>query len=146
MVSRRLVRDVAVAQEGCVKIEHIAIWCEDLEGMQRFYENYFGARSGEKYVNRAKRFESCFLSFASGARLELMRSDAIPTRDVDQPDQTTGLVHLAFAVGSKERVDTLTECLAQAGHEVVDGPRTTGDGYYESVVLDPERNRVEITV
>lgn len=128
-----------------MRIEHIAIWCRDLELLRAFYEAYFGARSNEKYVNEATGFESYFLSFDSGARLELMRSPSIPRTTNDPHKQFTGLVYLAISVGSEDRVDELTEELRRAGHPVLDGPRRTGDGYYESVVLDPESNRIEIT-
>jgi lactoylglutathione lyase len=133
------------ALEAGVRIEHIAIWCTDLENLRAFYETYFGARSNEKYINQTTGFESYFLSFESGARLELMRLPSIPQTTNDSHKQFTGLVHLAISVGSEDRVNELTEELRKAGHEVLDGPRRTGDGYYESVVLDPERNRIEIT-
>ena len=128
-----------------MKIEHVAIWCRNLEKLREFYESYFGARSGEIYRNKAKGFASYFLSFESGARLELMCSQSIPDTTNDPYKQFTGLMHLALSVGSEEKVDDLTARLAQAGHQVIDGPRRTGDGYYESVVLDPENNRIEIT-
>jgi lactoylglutathione lyase len=134
------------AVEDRVKIEHVAIWCQDLESLRRFYETYFGARSNLKYANQAKGFESYFLNFESGARMELMRRPSIPATTDDPRRQAAGLTHLAFSVGSEERVDALTAALASAGYEVLDGPRRTGDGYYESVVLDPEKNRIELTV
>ena len=129
-----------------MKIEHVAIWCRDLEGLRQFYETYFDARSNPKYANETKGFESYFLSFDSAARIELMRMPSIPGTADDAYAQATGLAHLAFSVGSEERVDALTAALASAGYEVLDGPRRTGDGYYESAVLDPEKNRIEITV
>jgi lactoylglutathione lyase len=129
-----------------VRIEHVAIWCRDLEILRAFYETTFGARSSEKYVNEATGFESYFLSFDSGARLELMHLQSIPQTTNDPYEQFTGLVHLAISVGSETRVDELTNELKKAGYAVLDGPRRTGDGYYESVVLDPENNRIEITV
>ena len=128
-----------------MRIEHVAIWCRDLETLREFYGTYFGARSNEKYVNEAKGFESYFLSFDSGARLELMRLQSIPQTTNDPHKQFTGLIHLAISVGSENGVDELTSELKKAGHRVIDGPRRTGDGYYESVVLDPENNRIEIT-
>lgn len=128
-----------------MKIEHVAIWCRNLEKLREFYESHFGAKASRIYKNEAKGFESYFLDFESGARLELMRSPSIPGTTNDPYKQFTGLIHLAISVGSEERVDRLTATLAQAGHPVVDGPRRTGDGYYESVVLDPENNRIEIT-
>jgi len=128
-----------------VRIEHVAIWCRDLEILRAFYETHFAARSNEKYVNEATGFESFFLSFDSGACLELMRLPSIPQTANDPYEQFTGLAHLAISVGSENRVDELTDVLKKAGHPVLDGPRRTGDGYYESVVLDPENNRIEIT-
>jgi lactoylglutathione lyase len=125
-------------------IEHVAIWARDLETLRAFYERHFGARSGPPYENRSKRFRSYFLSFASGARLELMHRPDVPHDGSDPGTQRTGLVHLAFVVGDEADVDTLTRRLADEGHRVIDGPRRTGDGYYESVVLDPEGNRVEL--
>jgi lactoylglutathione lyase len=137
--------DILPALEDRVKIEHVAIWCQDLEGLRQFYETYLGARSNPKYVNQAKGFESYFLSFESGARMELMRMPWILEAREDSFRQSTGLAHLAFSVGSEERVEALTAALSAAGYEVLDGPRRTGDGYYESVVLDPEKNRIELT-
>jgi lactoylglutathione lyase len=141
-------------------IEHIALWTANLEGLKTFYETYFQARAGDKYANPAKGFESYFLTFASGARLELMRMPAIPASLNDPQRQSrkaarsgcpagrqfTGYVHLAVSVGSQGAVDALTARLGQDGYRVVDGPRHTGDGYYESCVLDPDGNRVEITI
>jgi lactoylglutathione lyase len=129
-----------------MKIEHIAIWTRDLERLRAFYEGYFNARAGEKYVNWEARFESFFLEFSSGARLELMSMPTIPDSANDREGQFTGIIHLAFATGSEENVDCLTRRLEADGHRVVDGPRRTGDGYYESVVFDPDGNRIEITV
>lgn len=125
-----------------MRIEHIAAWVRDLEGMKEFYQTYFGACPGLKYVNSSKGFSSYFLSFQSGARLELMHNDSVaPGQSAPQ----TGYAHLAFSAGSRENVDELTARLRTAGFTVESGPRTTGDGYYESCVLDPEGNRVEIT-
>jgi lactoylglutathione lyase len=126
-----------------VRIEHVALWTRDLERLRGFYERWFGARAGERYENAGTGFSSYFLAFESGARLELMRMDSIPD---GVPAQATGLAHFAVSVGSEARVDALTAELAAAGVEVLDGPRRTGDGYYESVVLDPDGNRVELTV
>lgn len=128
-----------------MKIEHIAIWCKDLEASKEFYTKYFHVTAGEKYVNPIKKFESYFLSFQEGARLELMYMPGIPetTNNIDR--QFTGLIHFAVSVGNKQNVDLITEQLRKDGHAVVGEPRTTGDGYYESVILDPEGNRIEIT-
>jgi lactoylglutathione lyase len=131
---------------GSMHIEHIAVWTRNLEGLKTFYETYFQARAGAKYANPGKGFESYFLTFASGARLELMRMPAIPASLNDPQRQFTGYIHLAVSVGSPAAVDDLTARLARDGYPVVDGPRHTGDGYYESCVMDPDGNRVEITV
>lgn len=127
-----------------MKIEHIAIWTKDLEAMKSFYQTYFNAASNDKYVN-SKGFSSYFLSFNDGARIELMKMDSIPESKDDIYQQFTGLIHLAFSVGSEEKVNEMTARFREDGFEVLDGPRRTGDGYYESVVLDPEGNRLEIT-
>jgi lactoylglutathione lyase len=128
------------------RIEHVAIWTEDLERLADFYGKYFGATLGNKYVNPAKGFESRFLSFEGGARIEVMKSSTLNPVKHERGAQRMGLAHLAVSVGSAQSVDALTNRLKQDGFEVVDGPRRTGDGYYESVVLDPDGNRVEITV
>ena len=127
-----------------MRIEHLAIWVKDLEVMRSFYEEYFQAKAGERYHNPKKNFTSYFLSFEQGCRLELMQKPEI--EDNLNEDQHIGITHFAVSVGSKEKVDTLTEQLRQATYHVVGEPRTTGDGYYESVVLDPEGNRIEITI
>lgn len=127
-------------------IEHVAIWTRNLEQLRQFYETYFQASSGAKYVNPDKGFESYFLEFHSGARLELMCQSEIPDSRNDPGRQFTGLIHLAFSTGAPEKVDALTDRLGRDGYEIIDGPRCTGDGYYESVVLDPDGNRIEITV
>jgi lactoylglutathione lyase len=128
-----------------MKIEHLAIWAKDMEVLKSFYETYFGARANDKYTNTKKGFSSYFLSFDAGARLEIMQMATVPDSANDPYDQFTGLIHFAFSVGSEEKVDALTAKLAEDGFEVLDGPRRTGDGYYESTVLDPEQNRIEIT-
>ena len=129
-----------------MKIEHIALWVQDLEKMRAFYEQYFDAISNEKYVNPAKEFSSYFLSFASGARLEIMHMTSVVANKNSIEPQAMGLIHFAMSTGSKEKVDQLTEKLRVDGYKVIGEPRNTGDGYYESVVLDPENNRIEITV
>ncbi|MEL6824291.1 MAG: VOC family protein [Calditrichota bacterium] len=129
-----------------MKIEHVAIWTNDLERLKTFYETYFQAKPNEKYVNFEKGFESYFLSFESGARLELMQMTGIPDNLNDTVAQYLGIIHLAISVGSKEKVDQRTAVLEEDGYRIIGQPRTTGDGYYESVVLDPDGNRIEITV
>ena len=128
-----------------MKIEHIAIWVSDLEQMRGFYENYFDAKAGEKYENTRKNFASYFLSFEEGTRLELMHKPEISSV-INQGKEYLGFIHFAISVGAKTKVDALTNQLRKDGFEIVGEPRTTGDGYYESVVLDPEGNRIEITI
>lgn len=125
-------------------IEHVAVWTPDLERLVAFYATHFGATAGPKYTNPRTGFESHFLSFESGARLEVMRSPTVTSGEPGQP--RSGYAHLAISVGSEAEVDRLTEQFRVAGVPVVDGPRQTGDGYYESVILDPDGNRIEITV
>ena len=127
-----------------MKIEHIAIWTTDLERLKDFYQTYFGAQANDKYVNPNKGFESYFLRFTSGARLELMSRPDVEANNA-APMHPVGLTHLAFSVGGKDRVDDLTEKLRQAGYSVISEARTTGDGYYESVIADPDGNLIEIT-
>jgi lactoylglutathione lyase len=127
-------------------IEHIAIWTKDLEKLKNFYLKYFNATSKEIYHNPKKGFNSYFLSFEKGARLEIMQMPNIPDSKDDIYEQFTGLIHFALSVGSKEKVDNLTGTVRNDGFEVIGEPRTTGDGYYESVVLDPDKNRIEITI
>jgi lactoylglutathione lyase len=122
------------------------MWVKDLEKQKSFYEKYFRAKAGDKYTNPQKGFQSYFLSFQGGARLELMQKSQIPANANDAVAQNIGLIHFAISVGSKQNVDQLTDILRESGFTVLDGPRTTGDGYYESVVLDPESNRIEITI
>ncbi|MDO6471732.1 VOC family protein [Maribacter sp. 1_MG-2023] len=127
-----------------MRIEHIAIWVIDLEAMRTFYETYFNAIAGEKYHNPTKEFTSYFLSFTDGARLELMHKPSIPASTDNEVN--TGFIHFAMSVGSKKQVNVLTEKLREDGFTIAGEPRTTGDGYYESVVLDPEGNQIEITI
>ncbi|MBD0851282.1 VOC family protein [Maribacter arenosus] len=127
-----------------MKIEHLAIWVKDLEGMKTFYSTFFGTISGEKYQNPNTEFTSYFLRFKDGPKLELMHRPDVVHRPNDK-EEHLGITHFAISVGTKKQVDRLTEQIREAGHEIVGEPRTTGDGYYESVVLDPENNRIEIT-
>lgn len=126
-------------------IEHLAIWCKDLEAMKAFYTEWFNASSNTKYFNPVKNFSSYFLSFPKGPRLELMQMPGIPDSANDVLKQFTGLIHFAISVGSAEEVNRLTEAMRAKGIIVLGEPRFTGDGYYESVVADPEGNRIEIT-
>ena len=127
------------------RIEHIALWVDDLESLSTFYAKAFGAQVGARYVNAAKGFESCFLTFDSGARIELMTTSRLSPTPHAPGVERMGLTHLAISLGSEAAVDELTARLRAEGIAVLDGPRRTGDGYYESVVLDPEGNRIEIT-
>lgn len=126
-------------------IEHIAIWTQDLESMKEFYVRYFKARPNDKYTNSAKGFESYFLSFESGARLELMRQTKTGRGAKDASPGNIGLAHFALSTGSREAVIDLTSRIEKDGFTVASQPRLTGDGYFESCILDPEGNRVEIT-
>ena len=127
-----------------MKIEHVAMYVNDLEAMRDFFVRYFDAVSNEGYHNVRTDFRSYFLSFSDGARLEIMNRPDMS--DDDKALARTGYIHLAFSVGSQENVDALTKRLKADGYEVVSGPRTTGDGYYESCVLGPEGNQIEITI
>jgi lactoylglutathione lyase len=126
------------------RIEHLALWTHDIGRSTAFYVTYFGATPSDRYANTSKGFESCFLSFGDGARLEIMKTTALAPLAIEAGAQRMGLTHFALSVGSQRRVDELTQRLANDGYQVLDGPRRTGDGYYESVVLDPDGNRVEI--
>ena len=159
-----------------MKIEHIAIWVKDIDKVCEFYRKYFGGVVHPIYHNPVKQFTSRFITFDDGARLEVMHQPDIPpnVRTVTSLQSYThrsanekmraffrfltsvvfhvkhaehlGYAHLSFSVGSKEEVDRLTQQMSNEGIQVVGQPRTTGDGYYESVVLDPEGNRIEITI
>lgn len=124
-----------------MKIEHVALWVTDLELVKVFYEKYFEAKAGDRYHNPKTRFSSYFLSFDEGSRLELTNKKHLSPRVAD----ALGYGHIALAVGGKEAVDEKTALLVADGFPLLSGPRTTGDGYYESVVQDPEGNLVEIT-
>ncbi|MEN9569323.1 MAG: hypothetical protein RL172_554 [Bacteroidota bacterium] len=129
-----------------VKIEHIAIWTKDIERARDFYVKYFDMVCGKKYHNPTKQFTSYFLSFSnSDVRIELMHRPDILVQH-DKKGMVNGLAHFAIAVGSKQAVHTLTERLRQDNFIIESEPRTTGDGYYESVVLDTEGNLIEITI
>ena len=127
-----------------MKIEHIAMYVNDLEAARDFFAEYLGGQSNDGYHNKTTDFRSYFICFDGGARLEIMTKPKL--EDQDKPLNRTGHAHIAFSVGSKEKVDELTERLKADGFEVVSGPRTTGDGYYESCVVAIEGNQIEITV
>ena len=127
-----------------MKIEHVAMYVNDLETAKEFFVKYLGGRANELYHNKKTDFRSYFISFEDGARLEIMNKPQM--EDADKGISCTGYIHLAFSVGSKEKVDELTEILKNDGYEVLSGPRTTGDGYYESCILGIEGNQIEITI
>ena len=134
-----------------MKIEHVAIWVKDIDKVCEFYRKYLGGVVHPLYHNPAKQFTSRFITFDDGARLEVMhRPDICVERNVGTVEmfhvEHLGITHLSFSVGSKEEVDRLTQQMSSEGTPIVGQPRTTGDGYYESVVLDPEGNRIEITI
>ena len=128
-----------------MQIAHIALWTDDIERCKQFYVSYFGAMAGAPYTNPKKGFESCFLSFEDGARIEVMKTTTVHPVALEPGAQRRGLTHFAVSLGSEQRVDELTFRLKSDGYPVLDGPRRTGDGYYESVVLDPDGNRIELT-
>lgn len=129
-----------------MKIEHLAIWTFDLERLKTFYQKYFAAEAGDKYHNANKDFESYFLSFGNGCRLEIMKKPGIHKSPNNIIEEYSGLIHFAIAVGSRNAVDDLTNQIRSDGYTIIGEPRTTGDGYYESAILDPDGNRIEITV
>ncbi len=127
-----------------MRIEHIAMYVNDLENAKQFFERYMGAVSNTMYHNKTTDFKSYFLTFDDGARLEIMNKPVMD--DSEKSMNRTGFIHIAFSVGSKEKVDLLTEQLKKDGYTVVSGPRTTGDGYYESCIVAVEGNQIELTV
>ena len=128
-----------------MRINHIALWTDDIENLKNFYVRYFKATAGEKYHNPSKNFTSYFLTFPDGgAKLEIMNDPHII--EANNSERTRGYCHIAISVGSRDKVDELTEILRSEGILIVSEPRTTGDGYYESVIADPEGNLIEITI
>ena len=124
-------------------VEHVAIWVRDLEPMRAFYTEALGGTNGDLYENPATGLRSYFVSLGAGARLELMYR---PAPGPSPSDAVAGYAHIALALGSRDAVDAAVAALRQRGVPIESEPRVTGDGYYEAVVLDPERNRVELTV
>ncbi len=127
-----------------MKIEHVALYVNNLENARDFFVKYLDAKSNEGYHNPNTNFSSYFLSFDEGARIEIMNKPEVP--DLPKNPARTGYAHIAFSVGSKEKVDELTAKLRADGYEVLSGPRVTGDGYYESCIVAVEQNQIEITV
>lgn len=127
-------------------LEHVAIWTTELEALKDYYSRYFDGVPNKKYTNPNKGFESYFLSFESGARLELMSMPGIPANRNDTVEaQHMGIIHMAFGVSSPGLVDEKAEQLRKAGYPILSGPRVTGDGYYEFETIDPDNNRLEVT-
>ena len=126
-----------------MRIEHIAMYVNELEKTKDFFVKYFNATPNEGYHNKATDFHSYFLSFDNGARLEIMKKPKM--EDAEKTLARTGYIHIAFSLGSKEAVDELTTKMKNDGYEVISGPRTTGDGYYESCIVGIEGNQIEIT-
>lgn len=127
-----------------MRIEHIAMYVNDLEAARDFFVRFLGAEANGGYHNKTTDFRSYFLTFDGGARLEIMTRPNMA--DPEKHPARTGYIHIAFSLGSREAVDALTAELRSAGYEVVSGPRTTGDGYYESCVVAIEGNQIELTV
>ncbi len=126
-----------------MRIDHIACWTDNIDRLAEFYARYFEAQIGPLYQKKTEQFSSRFLSFPDGGRMEIMHSPSIRQRIAGDH---AGFIHLAISVGSINEVDRLTEKMYVDGITVVDGPRRTGDGCYESVVRDPDGNRIEITL
>ncbi|MCI8857778.1 MAG: glyoxalase [Clostridiaceae bacterium] len=126
-----------------MKIEHIALYVQDLEGAKDFFVKYFDASPNDKYHNPKTGFSSYFLTFDDGARLEIMYLSEI--QESENTHARMGYIHIAFSVGSREKVDALTNRFREDGYRILSGPRTTGDGYYESCILGFEGNQIEIT-
>ena len=125
-------------------IEHVAMYVRDLDAARDFFVKYLGGKFNGGYHNPNTDFRSYFISFDDGARLEIMNKPQVD--DLEKPINRTGYVHLAFSVGSREKVDELTAQLKQDGYEIISGPRTTGDGYYESCIIGFEGNQIELTI
>ena len=128
-----------------MKLEHIAIWTDNVELLRNYYVSFFDGQSNEMYINPKTQFQSYFISFESGARLEIMSMPNIPDNANDTINaQHKGIIHIAFSVATKQEVDAKAALLQANGFELLNGPRVTGDGYYEFVTLDPDKNRLEV--
>ena len=127
-----------------MKIEHVAMYVNDLEKARDFFIKYLGGVSNDGYHNTKTGFKSYFISFDDGSRLELMNKPEMT--DDEKVLARTGYIHIAFSLGSKEAVDELTNRMRSDGYEVISGPRTTGDGYYESCIIGIEGNQIELTI
>jgi lactoylglutathione lyase len=128
-----------------MRLRHVGIWTQDLDEMLNFYVTYFACSHGEKYVDRTSGFESYFLFFDDSSSLELMKMSSVRIPGSNADKECLGLAHIAISVGSRERVTELAGTLKADGYGLVREPHVTGDGFFESVVLDPEGNRIELT-
>jgi lactoylglutathione lyase len=127
-------------------LEHAAFWTDDIERLKEFYVRFFNGVANHKYTNKAKEFESYFLSFSGGARLEIMKMKGVPGNLNDTVHQQhRGIIHLAFGADTVAEVDAKAMELKEGGYKILSGPRKTGDGYYEFETLDPDENRLEVT-
>jgi lactoylglutathione lyase len=127
-------------------LDHVAIWTIHLKQLKDYYVKYFNGQSNEKYINKETHFESYFLTFESGTRLELMKMPDIPENLNDRIlKQHQGIIHLAFGMDTMEKVSEKSKELAKDGFKIIRGPRKTGDGYYEFETLDPDNNRIEVS-
>jgi lactoylglutathione lyase len=132
------------SKNAAMTIDHLAIWTYNLEGMKNFYVHYFDATSGPVYYNHSREFRSYFLSFGGTCRLEIMEMPNVPQNKNNPLKQNTGLTHFALNPGSRQKVDELTQMLREDGFKVIGDPRITGDNLYESIILDPDGNRIEL--
>lgn len=144
MMGKSLIKDKSYFEVMSMRIEHIAMYVNNLEAARAFFVTYLNGHSNDGYHNKTTGFRSYFISFDDGARLEIMNKPGVA--DPENTLSRMGYIHIAFSVGSKEQVDALTSKLKADGFEVVSGPRTTGDGYYESCVVAIEGNQIEITI
>jgi len=127
-----------------MNIDHVAIWTPNLEKLKDYYVKYFAGKSNTKYLNKETHFESYFITFQSGTRLELMKKPGISSNLNDPIDQYQGIIHLSFNVETMDKVDEKLNMLRNDGFRILRGPRKTGDGYYEFETLDPDNNRLEV--
>lgn len=125
-----------------MKLEHVALYVEDLEAMKAFYLRHFGATANTKYHNPRTGLQTYFLSFDGGARLEIMQRSGMRPRA--SGEHALGYTHISFKLSTVEKVDQLTRQLQESGCPLLNGPRMTGDGYYESLLSDPEGNLIEL--
>jgi lactoylglutathione lyase len=125
-----------------MKINHIALYVNDLEKMKSFYEKYFNAKANKMYHNPKTGLKTYFLEFNDSCRIEIMSKENL--NNITKEPNNTGYIHVAFSAGNKNKVDELTKLLENDGYKIISKPRTTGDGYYESCIADPENNQIEI--